>query len=153
MTTALVRLLSRWARRSSGSTTVSTWTWVSIPGGPSARVTQSMAGPPGMRRPSTAPAISAVTRSLLLGLTTSMRPLMGCVRSCAQPLRLGAQGRCLRPEEAAIARPGEDPLAIEDPVAPEIGGSDAQAHRQAMIGAPGRALAVLARLVHLKAPT
>src|SRR6185437_15971989 len=56
-----------------GGTTLSTWAWVSMPGGPSFKVTHSMAGPPARRSGSMALSMPAVTASVELGLMTRMR--------------------------------------------------------------------------------
>ena len=56
-----------------GATTCSTWAWFSMPGGPSFRVTHSMAGPPFMRSGSMAASMPRVTASVELGLMTRMR--------------------------------------------------------------------------------
>ena len=56
-----------------GPTTCSTWAWFSMPGGPSFKVTHSMAGPPGMRNGSIAVSMPLVTASVELGLMTRMR--------------------------------------------------------------------------------
>ena len=56
-----------------GPTTCSTCAWVSMPGGPSFRVTHSMAGPPAMRSGSMARSMPSVTAWVELGLMTRMR--------------------------------------------------------------------------------
>ena len=61
-----------------GATTCSTWAWFSMPGGPSFRVTHSMAGPPVMRSGSIAASMPLVTASVELGLMTRMRSDMSC---------------------------------------------------------------------------
>src|SRR5215468_5177338 len=76
MTKAAARLSCCSTRRQSGATTSSTWRWVSMPGGPSARARHSISGPPALRNDSTAVSIARVTASLLLGLMTMMRSLM-----------------------------------------------------------------------------
>ena len=85
MTKASAR--SRSMVRQSGATTSSTWRWVSMPGGPSASVMQSMTGPPSKRNPSRARAMSSVTVTLLLGLMTRMRALTApCPRGGTVPV-------------------------------------------------------------------
>src|SRR4029077_617978 len=56
-----------------GATTLSTCAWVSMPGGPSLRVTHSMVGPPAMRNGSMARSMPSVTACVELGLMTRMR--------------------------------------------------------------------------------
>src|SRR5712692_1603628 len=56
--------------RQSGAMTLSASLWLSIPGGPSARVTHSIAGPPGMRSGASPSSIAAVTATVELGLMT-----------------------------------------------------------------------------------
>src|SRR3984893_8840179 len=58
--------------RQSGAMTLSASLWLSIPGGPSARVRHSIAGPPARRSGARPSSIAAVTAAVELGLMTMM---------------------------------------------------------------------------------
>src|SRR5262245_39192030 len=79
--------------RASGWTTASTCACVSIPGGPSASVAHSIAGPPARRSGSIAASIPRVTTSLELGLMTRMRSLIARLLGAEQPVAGVAQPR------------------------------------------------------------
>ena len=59
--------------RAIGAATSRTWASVSIPGGPSARVTHSMSGPPPRRNGPTAASMPSVTASVEFGFRTTIR--------------------------------------------------------------------------------
>src|SRR6266851_397250 len=65
--------------RQSGAMTLSASLWLSIPGGPSARVTHSIAGPPGMRSGASPSSIAAVTATVELGLMTITVSATACL--------------------------------------------------------------------------
>jgi hypothetical protein len=56
--------------RNSGMMTPSASPWLSIPGGPSGKVSAVIGGPPGRRSGSTAASMARVTASVELGLMT-----------------------------------------------------------------------------------
>src|SRR5260221_14016706 len=62
--------------RQSGAMTPSASLWLSMPGGPSAKVRHSIAGPPGRRSGASPSSIAAVTATVELGLMTTMLPAM-----------------------------------------------------------------------------
>jgi hypothetical protein len=67
------RIVARRTSRQIGRTTCSTWACLSTPGGPSASVTHSIAGPPAMRQGCSAASIAAVTAPVQFGLITTIR--------------------------------------------------------------------------------
>src|SRR5690606_16548725 len=102
----------------------------STPGGPSASVTRSMRGPSAKRNASTARSMSPVTRSLLLGLMTTMRRGAApwpCTAppaprpSSPTPPRSSSTlpSRRLRRDEPPVARLPDDGSVFEHGLAPD----------------------------------
>ncbi len=76
MTKAEATLSCAATARHSGSMTESASCWLSMPGGPSHSVWQTMSGPPLRRNGAIAASMAAVTASVELGLMTTIGPLM-----------------------------------------------------------------------------